>query len=1629
MKKFVSLGLAIIMVVMLLPISVLNVSASGFAGGDGSRENPYQISTAQQLDAIRNDLSASYILINDIDLSGWGNWTPIGNSSQPFSGTMFGNDHTIKGLKMHYPNYTGEDAIAFFGGRNKGEISHLHFSDVDIEVSSEDYVDVTVIAHSGPWKEYCNVYNASIKTAGLALAYGNSSGYFCDFYGEITTDSTPEVNGSSTNCNFYGTINLGRGMGATVGLNHFSKNCYIKGKINFTDDFRVDMYCNSHSDNCHIDADMTAKFPELHAFIKINAYKSKNCSFNGDIDLPAATMEFNVDSENCSVTGDISTERLFYQINKNSTSCTYEGRLNYGQIDFAGDVNCYGNYQSTNCLIVTEVVNSVPRDYTSNYYANYESNSCSFIGNVTINYVKGRSFYFYESYGGSNCRYSGKVLLTDSVNEPVSNHQTLYQGGYCEHEFNLYQYRIVDNDETITLYCDRSVYDYDIGSTRLCNTLLWKKVAGYVSGNTGSGSSINQSSNITAYLRIYDIGTGRYLSGVKVSVDGKTYTTDSAGVVRITSDDYIMKNLVVYNDTETLYQSENYLVFPNSVNEISVSMNLDCVIDLSIMEEQIPITGPTVEFNNQRFPLFEFPFAFDLSTIDGASLRYDPQTNRYKLLLGTFDEDTLDMEIQPENGKIESSIDVTVEKVDEEWDDIFKKIKHICNETDSKKINTNIKDLKKLTQKANTKIGVEAEANAAGYLEFEPKNGGLSLVGGGIFAYAEADAAYSLPFPAAPYLYYVFSVSGEFSENIKFELTETNDKTYAELMGGIELVLSPELGVGAGLYDIANAELGLWGELDAKLNASNGDDRQEPLTVDISGGAYAQLQILAFCLKNKWEFVNQRLYPQNEVALLSISPEEEPVLIQRSYLNGGVSLLAADINDICSTIYPYGNVIEKELANGKSILVYTDDDVSRNLINKTALYYRIKNNGVWGNATLLDDDGTGDFDFDVSVVGDTAYVMFQDLKKPAEDTDGVADILPLIEVSCVKIEDGTITSNQMLTDNSEYEYYIKTSANSEQAAVSWVTNSSNTYFATERDNTETISKAVSTDGASFGTEKVVENITGIVYDIVMADNGDVYYISDTDKYDGTEDDRTMFLNGTSYAGGIRKLQKSDNTIYYLDNYNSMGSVDGSFRAYNIPDIGTDFRLLESENGVQAVVYKKQTGLVSDLYVRYYKYYALTEEERITDGTEMIRSWDCSLNENGEIEYVILGANVDVSSEDLDSTAHLHEGAFSQITNDVSISDCTYNGKTIYVEAFNRSDSYISYQVSVADVNGNILYQPEEYDYNYCDGGEQINYGVDFSFPEDFAGQSVIITITTDLEQDENEENNHYELNLADGNLVLSAESGSGDTGAIHVAIGNNGLSDITEAALVVTKENGECVYEKKLSNIHAQTTISEEIDVSEHLNFSEMTDYSVFNLSVHTDSDEYSYLDNQASVTLFPAEIQAITVKEPTLHIMCGNTYALEPEIMPSNSLDFYLCYSSANEGIASVDENGVISAVSQGETDITVSSLNGVRTSVHVVVDENQNANNNDIAYDDTTKTVTINSTEAYSNASVMIVLYNESGKFLGLEYQPASINQGTTAVTFEAFDSSGADSLKIIVWENADSLRPLFEADNPNV
>ncbi len=112
---------------------IMNLFA--FAGGDGSEENPYQVSTVNELQDCGNHPASHFIQICDIDASetaGWNDgagFSPIGSESTLFTGSYDGQGYTIDGLYIDRPsrNYTG-----FFGKVRNCELQNIRFENCSI---------------------------------------------------------------------------------------------------------------------------------------------------------------------------------------------------------------------------------------------------------------------------------------------------------------------------------------------------------------------------------------------------------------------------------------------------------------------------------------------------------------------------------------------------------------------------------------------------------------------------------------------------------------------------------------------------------------------------------------------------------------------------------------------------------------------------------------------------------------------------------------------------------------------------------------------------------------------------------------------------------------------------------------------------------------------------------------------------------------------------------------------------------------------------------------------------------------------------------------------------------------------------------------------------------------------------------------------------------------------------------------------------------------------------------------------------------------------------------------------------------------------------------------------------------
>lgn len=345
-----------------------------FAGGDGTETNPYQVSTPEQLNAVRNDLSAHYIQINDIDMSDWGNWEPIGNAisswggaiggsnfHEPtytdnyFTGVYDGNNYKIVGLNIENNTVSvTKDCFGMFAGLKNGSVNNLILSNISYNI------DKATTDYSSYWKNQLCTFSLSV--GGIVGRCDNSSAISnCYVDGKI----------SVINCsNAY--------VGGISGIGNTISNC----------NSNIEIYVDANKDSRY-EKDSSVYCGGIVGGTKAVNSKISYCTNNGDI---------NAISGNFAYCGGISGEYGYI-----------EHCFNYGSI--TGNVMNQSSYSSfAGISNVGGIVGATSSDNIS-YCINYGNiSSCAKTNNTTT---------YLTSYAGGvagYCGYYGSGIINNCYN-------------------------------------------------------------------------------------------------------------------------------------------------------------------------------------------------------------------------------------------------------------------------------------------------------------------------------------------------------------------------------------------------------------------------------------------------------------------------------------------------------------------------------------------------------------------------------------------------------------------------------------------------------------------------------------------------------------------------------------------------------------------------------------------------------------------------------------------------------------------------------------------------------------------------------------------------------------------------------------------------------------------------------------------------------------------------------------------------------------------------------------------------------------------------------------------------------------------------------------------------------------
>ena len=252
-KKLLGLLLAVFMVLTLAPTTAradvitenwIDSAADDFAGGNGTKDDPYQIAKAEQLAKLAKEVNSGVVgqthsgeyfkLTAPIDLSGK-RWVPIGygnESSHSFSGFFDGDNQVITGL---YVDERGNGVCAGLFGAVVAISDEPVLKNIRIE-------NAAIYAGDSP-DPSAHTYGAGVLAGNLTISGGSSASFIgvenCQGTGKV--DSEMKAGGllgsasyaNVSDCSADVTVTGTRISGGFIGdifLGSY-KNCTAKGSV------------------------------------------------------------------------------------------------------------------------------------------------------------------------------------------------------------------------------------------------------------------------------------------------------------------------------------------------------------------------------------------------------------------------------------------------------------------------------------------------------------------------------------------------------------------------------------------------------------------------------------------------------------------------------------------------------------------------------------------------------------------------------------------------------------------------------------------------------------------------------------------------------------------------------------------------------------------------------------------------------------------------------------------------------------------------------------------------------------------------------------------------------------------------------------------------------------------------------------------------------------------------------------------------------------------------------------------------------------------------------------------------------------------------------------------------------
>ena len=264
----------------------------------GGADTPFQIASAAQLAELAQYVnagdatfvSAHYVLTDDVNLSAYGNWTPIGTINQPFAGVFDGQNHVVTGLKIDRSQGVCQGLFGYVSGtddKHRAQVKNVVVRDAQIRAWTE------VGAVVGRYGRFTAGYVEPLENCAMigGTIQGTSSMGQSSCVGGIVGRACGEIQRCYATGNIIGADNAIE-YGGIVGETYKAvKACYWTGRLSalgsYADDFGgIAGSARGAVTNCYTTGDITGSLDNaatLGSIVGCALDRVTNCYATGSV--------------------------------------------------------------------------------------------------------------------------------------------------------------------------------------------------------------------------------------------------------------------------------------------------------------------------------------------------------------------------------------------------------------------------------------------------------------------------------------------------------------------------------------------------------------------------------------------------------------------------------------------------------------------------------------------------------------------------------------------------------------------------------------------------------------------------------------------------------------------------------------------------------------------------------------------------------------------------------------------------------------------------------------------------------------------------------------------------------------------------------------------------------------------------------------------------------------------------------------------------------------------------------------------------------------------------------------------------------------------------------------------------